>query len=157
MKSIIRNCIWPLFIIIAASCTPSPQMYTDSKTMQQARLDYVQNNPEGKYNKDIIDGKIAKGMNFKEVTASWGAPNVRRQIEGTDYEHWIYAEKDEDTDTWRIFNLAFKQQELVYWDSNENAFMGKGAPPDFTAIPTLDPETIERENPDLIPIKKGRQ
>jgi len=125
--------------------------------MDQARSEYVQNHPAGKYNQTIMQGKVAKGMNFDEVTASWGVPNVRREITGTNYEHWIYAEKDEDTGLWGIFNLAFENGSLVYWETNEGIAMSEGETPDLNQIPTLSPETIETTNEDLAPIKKGRQ
>ena len=156
MKATSKLCILIPLVVFAVSCAHSPKLYVDTKSMDQARSEYVQNHPAGKYNKIIMEGQIAKGMNFDEVTAAWGVPNVRREVEGTNFEHWIYAEKDEDTGLWGIFNLAFREGSLVYWETNEGISMSEGEQPDLTKIPTLSPESIDTTS-DLAPIKKGRQ
>jgi hypothetical protein len=157
MKLSLRYAVLASILLMAASCAHAPQLYQDSKVLQEERLAYVQSHPDGQYNSYIMNGEIAKGMNEGAVTASWGSPEIRRDVEKSQYEQWIYTSKDEVSGRWTIFSLAFQENVLVHWVITEDVITGQGVRPELEKTPVFSPADFDRENVDRAPIKKGIQ
>jgi hypothetical protein len=83
--------------------------------MSSIREEYLRNNPDGKYNALITEGRVVKGMGILEVLASWGMPNDRRSTEEGDAEFWAYYAKDEHTQKYVSYELVFEKRILARW------------------------------------------
>lgn len=135
-------------------CSHAPQLHEGSESMRQSRMEYVQNNPGGKYNDYIMKGELAKGMGVPEVEASWGLPDKQRELDGTKLEQWIYADLDDVSGRLVVYSLAFTDRVLVYWEIHENLVTADGARPDLEKVPTFTPSDLDRMGGDAAPIKK---
>lgn len=156
MNVMIRNAVLASVLVAAASCAHAPQLYDNSKAMQEERLAYVESHPGGEFNDHILKGEIAKGMNEAAVIASWGMPEIRKEVESGLYEQWVYADKDTVSQRWTIFSLAFQDNTLMQWVITENVITGQGIRPELDKVPTFTPTDLDRENVDMAPIKKGK-
>jgi hypothetical protein len=156
MNTTIRNVLSALAVVMAASCAHAPQLYDNSKAMEQERNAYIKDHPDGKFNDYIAKGEIAKGMDQGAVIASWGSPGNTREIDSGRYEQWVYATKDSVSQRWTIFSLAFDNDLLTRWTITENVITGEGIQPALDKVPVFSPSDFDRENVDQAPIKKDR-
>ena len=104
-----------LVVTVAVSCSRLPRSTRSNDEMASIRAEYLQNNPDGKYNGHITEGRVVKGMNNVEVLASWGVPNVRRGWEHDKTEYWTYYAKDEHTQQLVSYDLVFDDRVLHRW------------------------------------------
>jgi hypothetical protein len=104
-----------LVVAVAVSCSRLPQSTRSNDEMASIRAEYLQNNPDGKFNDHIKEGRVVKGMNTMEVLASWGIPNVRRGWEQDKTEYWTYYAKDEHTQQLMSYDLVFDDRVLNRW------------------------------------------
>lgn len=104
-----------LVLAVAVSCSRLPRSTKSNDEMASIRAEYLQNNPEGKYNDHIKEGRVVKGMNTLEVLASWGIPNIRRGWEHDRTEYWTYYAKDEHTEQLVSYDLVFDEKVLNRW------------------------------------------
>ena len=76
MKTLIRLVIG-IVVVLTVSCTHAPQLDRTSDQVAGFRTHYLEHNPDDPFKKDIMRGKVHKEMNYMQVLASWGLPNVR--------------------------------------------------------------------------------
>jgi hypothetical protein len=90
-----------------------------------SREDYIKLHPDGPYNDCIKNGEIVRGMNTREVFASWGLPNVYIVTRTVPSEQWIYYIKDRDSLAMLIYTLSFADDTLQVWDIEHKRFVGQ--------------------------------
>jgi hypothetical protein len=118
MRRIPPTLLWlPVLFLTLGSCTSNPRMLsgTESDYLLQLRQEYLNSNPDGAYNEYIKRGEVVKGMDFLEVLASWGHPEVRTK-ESALTEHWMYREVDEDSKDAVVYTFTFRRNVLAEWD-----------------------------------------
>jgi hypothetical protein len=102
------------------------------------RSEYLRNNPEGEFNKHIVQSEVTKGMNVFEVLASWGLPHLRRGSQQSAAESWVYYTIDEHTDKVISYELVFIKDSLTRWIVDGNVpGLGTLTPRDLIGIPTV--------------------
>ena len=126
-------CLAVVFLVtVATGCTHAPRLSRTTADIEIYRAEYMRNNPDGKYNEQIMKGEVTKGMDAVEVLASWGLPHLRRGSEHTDQESWVYYTIDDHTKQVISYELVFLSSELSRWFVDNNA-SGQG---------TLTPEDL---------------
>lgn len=124
---------WSLLVLFGAmavaSCAKLPQSTRSNEHMTSIREEYLRNNPDGKYNALIMEGRVVKGMGIIEVLASWGLPNDRRTSETGDTEYWAYYAKDEATQKFVSYELVFDTKVLTRWVVRADLPTGMGTAP----------------------------
>jgi hypothetical protein len=79
------------------------------------RQDYLLANPDGVYNEYITRGEVVRGMNYLEVSASWGIPETRRMSKDQKLEYWTFYEKDDLSGDWTRYTFVFEKGALSDW------------------------------------------
>lgn len=105
---------------VAVSCSPNPTLLRESEKTASLRAQYIQSNPDGKFNAQIEHSEIVKGMGVMEVLASWGLPNWRQASETATVEFWGYYVRDKYTDTYTSYDLVFDDGTLSRWVVRED-------------------------------------
>lgn len=125
-------------LVLVAGCSHSPRMIRHTPDVDVYRAEFLRNNPDGKYNQNIVKGEVSKGMTVLEVIASWGLPHVRRGAKPSDTESWTYYTIDEHTHKVVSYELVFVSDQLNRWVIDENV-PGQGTltPKDLIGIPTV--------------------
>jgi hypothetical protein len=109
-------CLTALLLILP-SCSHNPRMLsgTESDYLLKLRAEYLASNPNGMYNEYVERGEVVKGMDFLEVLASWGHPEIRKK-ESSLTEQWTYTEVDEASKDWVVYVFTFRRNVLSEWD-----------------------------------------
>lgn len=115
--------------LILLACAHVPRTYDETDAVKRLRLQYVRTHPNGRFNAHILKGEVTKGMDFLDVLASWGLPNLRRGSRESVYENWVYYARDEETGRFTVYELVFKDQHLVDWKVDVNVAGNGGKPP----------------------------
>jgi len=110
-RLVLSSCLILLFI----ACAHTPKALNDDLTVRQMRDEYLRDHPDGAYNFYIAKGEVVRGMNFLEVSASWGMPETRRQSKDKKLEYWTYFSSDEISGDWSRYTLTFEKQLLMDW------------------------------------------
>jgi hypothetical protein len=121
------------------------------------RSEYLKNNPDGKYNSNILNGEVTKGMDVFAVLASWGLPHLRRGSAQSSTESWVYYSLDEHTQKVLSYELIFVDDTLKRWILDDNAqALGTLTPRDLIGIPTTGdtPDAKDLRSADKGTIKK---
>jgi hypothetical protein len=131
-------------------------MSADQETdyIRMLRSEFFKTHPDGEYNEHIKKGEVVRGMDFLEVLASWGNPDVRKKpMEGV--EHWTYLETDEDSKDSVHYKFIFKKNVLFDWELARH--FAKGGELNIqgdSKSPVLTKKEHLRINSGTIPTKK---
>ena len=102
-------------VVSLASCTRAPRLTTSDPSRLEIRDEYLAKHPDGRYNKEIRNGGVKKGMSVIEVLASWGLPNMRRAQTDTQTEFWTYYIRDVHSNQLMSYQLTFENRVLKRW------------------------------------------
>ena len=133
--------------MLAGGCAHSPKVIDESPSMLTIRADYLEANPEGRYNKYIKNGEVTQGMNYVEVLAAWGVPHARYRTEAgpNEVEYWHYLAEDEVSHDWTQYTFVFEKRALAEWDvTRHNSQAGSLSPwsiDDAPIYPRIESET----------------
>lgn len=112
----IRRLVLALVLpLVLPACSSKPRAINDDPSVIQMRADFLQGHPTGKYNEYISKGEVVRGMNFVEVSASWGLPESRWKSRDRKFEYWSFFGKDEFSGNWSRYTLIFEGEILVDW------------------------------------------
>ena len=114
MKTLIRLVIG-IVVVLTVSCTHAPQLDRTSDQVAGFRTHYLEHNPDDPFKKDIMRGKVHKEMNYMQVLASWGLPNVRTGVAADGSETWGYYAVDKHSKEVRRYDLLFSKNRLITW------------------------------------------
>ena len=114
------------FILTQLGCTGRAGVEKEYFISPEARQDYVIENPEGRFNENIENGEITRGMGYKDVIASWGLPNVYLHSTKAPREFWFYYVEDVNSASVLIYTLCFEEDILGDWDIDIKRFDGQG-------------------------------
>ena len=103
-------------VIVVASvlwitgCGSSVIYYGDTTPkMETLRQEYVRNNPENRFNEDILAGRVQPGMSRLQVRVAWGEPDRMSKGDRAGIDQvWTYAE-DEPSRGESLFQMRFYQ------------------------------------------------
>lgn len=98
-----------------SACSSKPRAINDDVSVIQLREDYLNKHPSGKYNPYIAKGEVVRGMDFVEVSASWGLPETRWKSKDEKYEYWTFFGADELSGDWSRYTLVFEETVLTDW------------------------------------------
>jgi hypothetical protein len=90
--------MWPgaavavLLISGAIGCSSWRYIRDPTPDIENARQEYVVNNPGNRYNDDIASGRVRKGMSRLQVRVAWGDPDEVAQNRERTAEVWAYQE-----------------------------------------------------------------
>jgi len=93
---------------VAGCGSPGVLYYGESTSkMEEMRHDYVRNNPENRFNEDILVGRVQPGMSRLQVRVAWGEPDrvAKGDRAGID-QVWTY-EEDEPSRGESFFQMRF--------------------------------------------------
>jgi hypothetical protein len=113
-------------ILIQLGCTGRSTVEKEYFISPEARQFYIAEHPDGTFNEYIKNGEIIRGMDFNEVIASWGLPNVYLHSTKAPREYWFYYVEDPSSNTVLIYTLSFEQDILGDWDIDIKRFDGRG-------------------------------
>jgi hypothetical protein len=105
------SCLLLLFL----ACAHNPRAINDDNSILQMRQEYLLAHPGGPYNEYITKGEVVRGMNYLEVSASWGIPETRRISRDRKMEHWTFYDKDDVSGDWTRYMFVFEQGTLSDW------------------------------------------
>lgn len=130
----------------ASACTHSPRLARSEEEVANYRSEYLRNNPNGKFNEQILKGEVTKGMDVFQVLASWGLPHLRRGSKNSDLESWVYYSLDDHTQHVISYELVFQTNTLSRWVVDNNAQgLGTLTPHDLIGIPTKGESPANRD------------
>jgi len=121
-------------VLIQLGCTGRSTVEKEYFVSPEARQFYVTEHPDGRFNEYIKNGEIIRGMDFNEVIASWGLPNVYLHSTKTPREYWFYYVEDPSSNSVLIYTLSFELDILGDWDIDIKRFDGKGLSFDNSAV-----------------------
>ena len=135
------NVFWLLgvAVLLTSSCAHAPRTSKDPRALSSIRTQYLADHPDGKFNKLIIKGEIAKGMNVLEVLAAWGLP-ARRELDNG-FEHWTYKQRDAYNNDSIKYELHFERRVLSEWDVTR-VVASSGRVQESIAIQQRSPELL---------------
>lgn len=112
-------------LLIDLGCACSSLVEREAFVDLCAREEYVELNPDCKYNENIRDGEITRGMDGHEVMASWGLPNVYMISKKQAEEYWVYYVDDRASNSILIYTLTFDYDNILNdWDIDMKRFVG---------------------------------
>lgn len=117
--------VFAVALIACAGCTSYRYMRDPTPEIEQSRVDYVTNNPNNDFNKDIRAGRVRKGMSRLQVRVTWGEPDLTEN-RGGGQETWTYVEPDASRGD-AAYVLNFQGEILQRVD-----FQHSGVPPSTT-------------------------
>jgi outer membrane protein assembly factor BamE (lipoprotein component of BamABCDE complex) len=126
-------------------CTSYRYMRDATPEIEETRVDYVTNNPNNDFNKDIRAGRVRKGMSRLQVRVTWGEPDLTNN-RGGGMETWTYVEPDASRGD-ASYVLDFEGEILT-----SVAFQHSGVPPSTTDTDRDPEQTQPPQNPN--PSKK---
>ena len=99
-------------LFAAAGCNSYRYLRDSTPQLEQIRYEYVRTNPGGKYNSDILAGRVVPGMSRLQVRVTWGDPDQVRagNAPGID-QIWAYAENEPSRGT-SVYELRFTGEVL---------------------------------------------
>lgn len=99
-------------LFAAAGCNSYRYLRDSTPQLEQMRYEYVRSNPGGKYNNDILAGRLMPGMSRLQVRVTWGDPDQVRagSTPGID-QIWAYAENEPSRGT-SVYELHFSGEVL---------------------------------------------
>ncbi|HYV65264.1 MAG TPA: hypothetical protein VE964_03415 [Myxococcales bacterium] len=99
-------------LFAAAGCNSYRYLRDSTPQLEQMRYEYVRGNPGGKYNNDILAGRVMPGMSRLQVRVTWGDPDQVRagSTPGID-QIWSYAENEPSRGT-SVYELHFTGEVL---------------------------------------------
>ena len=99
-------------LFAAAGCNSYRYLRDSTPQLEQMRYEYVRGNPGGKYNNDILAGRVMPGMSRLQVRVTWGDPDQVRagSTPGID-QIWSYAENEPSRGT-SVYELHFSGEVL---------------------------------------------
>jgi hypothetical protein len=99
-------------LFAAAGCNSYRYLRDSTPQLEQMRYEYVRTNPGGKYNNDILAGRVVPGMSRLQVRVTWGDPDQVRagNAPGLD-QIWAYAENEPSRGT-SVYELHFTGEVL---------------------------------------------
>ncbi len=114
-----------LVLLIDLGCACSSLVERESFVDLCAREEYIELNPDCRYNENIRDGEITRGMNGHEVIASWGLPNVYMISKKQAEEYWVYYVDNSASSSVLIYTLTFNYDNVLDdWDIDMKRFVG---------------------------------
>jgi len=134
--------VFAVALIACAGCTSYRYMRDPTPEIEQSRVDYVTNNPNNDFNKDIRAGRVRKGMSRLQVRVTWGDPDELNNRGGGE-EVWTYLEPDASRgDASYVLNFQGEILQNVQFEHS-------GAPPS-TNEPNLEqqPKQVKPRQPD---------
>jgi len=109
-----------LLALLFSACAHHPSSLNDDETVFQMRQEYLSTHPDGKYNPYIAKGEIVRGMNFLEVSASWGIPETRRLSQDEAFEYWTFFGQDDVSGDWTRYTLIFDTGTVTDWQMSRH-------------------------------------
>jgi len=99
-------------LFAAAGCNSYRYLRDSTPQLEQMRYEYVRSNPGGKYNNDILAGRVMPGMSRLQVRITWGDPDQVRagNAPGID-QIWAYAENEPSRGS-SVYELHFTGEVL---------------------------------------------
>ena len=132
-----------LILLIDMGCACSSLVERETFVDLCAREEYVDLNPDCKYNENIRGGEITRGMNGHEVIASWGLPNVYMISRKQKEEYWVYYVDDRASSSILIYTLTFNGENVLNdWDIDMKRFVGNTFV--YTPSMVMDEKRFER-------------
>ena len=113
-------------ILIQLGCTGRSSIEKEYFITPEARQVYVAEHPDGQFNEHIRNGEITRGMDYNDVIASWGLPNVYLHSTKAAREFWFYYVEDVNSASVLIYTLCFEENILGDWDIDIKRFDGQG-------------------------------
>ena len=110
----------PFFLLLVLSCSHTPHALNDGASVLQMRDDFLLTHPDGKFNRFIERGEVVRGMNFVEVSASWGIPETRSLSKDRKLEYWTFFGFDDLSEDWTRYTFVFEKGVLADWDVNRH-------------------------------------
>ena len=124
-------------VALAAACSHAPQLTRHSDHVLVFRTQYLQHYSGAPFEKEIRNGEIHKSMNFMQVLAAWGLPNVRSQPSPDGNETWTYFSVDEHTSELRSYALVFTKNCLTRWVVSDRSDMSLLTLDDLSGLPRV--------------------
>lgn len=122
MKKVMIICAASLIVFITG-CSHYSEIEKAHFTALEDREEYLNKNPDCIHSEHIRKGEITRGMNAKEVMASWGLPNVYLVSRENPEEYWVYYTGDDNNQSILIFTLVFDHgNNLIGWDIDMKRF-----------------------------------
>jgi hypothetical protein len=115
-----------LLLLLYCACAHTPRALNDDASVVQMRADYVREHPGGPFNRYIEVGKVVRGMDFTQVSASWGLPEARWLSRNKKLEFWTYFGKDDVSGDWTRYTFEFEGEVLTGWELDRH-FIKNGA------------------------------
>jgi hypothetical protein len=111
------------------------------------RTQYLETHPNDKFEKQILESEVRKGMNFMQVLASWGLPNKRAIVNDSGNETWTYYAMDEHTKVLTSYELVFGKSQLTHWviDGGAPGLTNLTGVPTVSSTPVSDPSSLKRK------------
>ena len=116
MNKVLRFMLAAVVVAATVSCTHYPRSIQSTDETTNLRARYLQDNPEGEFNKRIARGEVTRGMNGIEVLSSWGVPDIREATLENNGEMWTYYHLNEPTRDYVMYDLYFEDRLLTRWD-----------------------------------------
>ncbi len=115
-----HSLVWLFATLLLASCAARPPARDADDSIRDMRAGYLSAHPYGRFNDSIRSGKVAVGMNFDDVLASWGIPDTRIRDTNRSEEHWVYVLTDRWNGDSVSYEFVFVNRELTSWESMRN-------------------------------------
>lgn len=109
-------------IMLGSGCSTIGTVERENLVDPQLRADYIDKHPAGRFNQNIMNGEITRGMESDEVIASWGFPNVLLVDNESTSQYWVYYTSGADAGSVHIYTLNFDNSNLVDWDIDIKRF-----------------------------------
>jgi hypothetical protein len=126
-----------IVIAVAAlvACSPAPQLTRRSEQVDVFRTQYFESYANDPLESEIRKGIVHRRMNFMQVLAAWGLPNIRTGQAVGD-ETWTYFAVDEHTQMLVSYELAFTGGSLTRWAIGHSSGMTLLTPDDLSGLPS---------------------
>jgi hypothetical protein len=106
--------------LLSLACAHTPNALNTDEAVLMMREDYVRTHPGGKYNEYIQRGQVVRGMNYLEVSASWGIPETRSKSRDRKVEYWTFFGKDDLSGDWTRYTMVFEKGVLADWELSKH-------------------------------------
>jgi len=106
------------------ACAATPPSRTETTAIREIREEYFRSFPNGRFNDQIVRGRVVKGMSLFEVLASWGIPDARAVKVEDNRERWVYVLVEDNDLDWVRYDFIFRANELVEWEMTRNVASG---------------------------------
>ena len=121
----------------AVSCSHAPQLERTSEQVAGFRSQYLEHHPDDRFKKQILKNEVHKEMNFMQVLAAWGLPNVRNGVDEQGSETWGYFAVDKHSKEVKRYDLVFNRSRLIGWLISDDPGLGLLNPEDLTGLPVM--------------------